>query len=124
MLTTDLLSDCASEENEEAVNAEKLFPIFNKDGMKPAETNKILFEGMEQTTKKWKGTGMGQLQIDAGQKEFGMKVCPQCEMTYNVHEAEDEIIHNRYHNAVNTLAFKVRCSVCPSALRQLVSATV
>lgn len=57
---------------------------------------------------KWKPIGNGQYQIDAGQKEFGMKQCAQCGMTYSVHEPEDELLHLNYHNSVDIFTFKVR----------------
>lgn len=40
------------------------------------------------------------------QKAFGLRTCPQCEMQYSVHEPKDELLHLKYHNCVNILAFK------------------
>lgn len=50
--------------------------------------------------------GDQQYQIDAGQKAFGLKQCPTCDMQYSVHEPEDELLHLKYHNSVNILSFK------------------
>lgn len=59
---------------------------------------------------KWKPIGDNQYQIDAGQKEFGLKQCGQCGMSYSVHEPEDEILHMKFHNSIEILSFKVRNS--------------
>lgn len=84
------------------------FPIFNKSSLSTGATpNKTLFDRINAGNKKWRAIGDRQYQIDAGQKEFGMKTCAQCEMSYSVHEPEDEQLHLQYHNAASTLAFKV-----------------
>lgn len=44
--------------------------------------------------------------MDIGQKEFGLRTCAQCDMQYSVHEPEDELLHQKYHNCVNILSFK------------------
>lgn len=101
-------SDCTSETNKDQDQTSfQYFPIFNKDSARP-KANRNLFEAVSNAGKKWKTIGDRQYQIDAGQKEFGMKMCPQCEMYYSVHEPEDEMLHLKYHNAINVLAFKVR----------------
>lgn len=88
----------------EASSSAPLFPIFHKD-YRP-RVNRELFQNTPNPLKKWKPIG-NQYQIDAGQKEFGIKTCPQCDMQYSVHEPEDEIMHIKYHNAIPILSFKV-----------------
>lgn len=90
-----------------------LFPIFRKS-FQEAQPCRDLYTHIANTTTnamlashKWKPIGNEQYQIDAGQKEFGMKQCGQCGMTYSVHEPEDELLHLKYHNSVEVLAFKV-----------------
>lgn len=60
---------------------------------------------MVKSTKEWRPIGNQQYQLDLGQKEFGLRTCPQCEMQYSVHEPEDELMHLKYHNCVNILTF-------------------
>lgn len=99
--------ECSSElikDNEQ--NSTNYFPIFNRDAAKPKQS-KTLFNSINNTNKKWKTIGDRQYQIDAGQKEFGIKTCAQCEMQYSAHEPEDEILHEKYHKAINILSFKV-----------------
>lgn len=64
------------------------------------------FTALNKTTKDWTPIGNQQYQLDVGQKEFGLRTCPQCEMQYSVHEPEDELLHLKYHNCVNVLSFK------------------
>lgn len=59
------------------------------------------------TLKKWKLIANNQLQIDAGQKKFGGHLCKVCGMFYTLHEPEEEILHEKYHNSINILKFKV-----------------
>lgn len=90
-----------------------LFPIFRKSFQEPQPIRDLYTHIANTTTNamlaanKWKPIGNEQYQIDAGQKEFGMKQCAQCGMTYSVHEPEDELLHLKYHNSVEVLAFKV-----------------
>ncbi|GAB0090025.1 N-acetyltransferase eco [Sergentomyia squamirostris] len=80
---------------------EKLFPIFEKN------FNPDIPKDAKTTVKRlWKPLLTGQLQIDAGQKEYGAKYCPECEMVYSVHEPEEETLHWNYHNALNILKFR------------------
>lgn len=103
-----LIAECSSELNKDNENSSvDYYPIFNRDAAKPKQS-KSLFNSINNANKKWKTIGDRQYQIDAGQKEFGIKTCPQCEMQYSAHEPEDEILHEKYHKAINILSFKVR----------------
>lgn len=90
---------------QKAGSSTSLYPIFNKDHR--PKPNRELFLNTHNSLKRWRPIG-NQYQIDAGQKEFGMKVCPQCEMHYSAHEPEDELLHIKYHNSLRILTFKVR----------------
>lgn len=62
-------------------NQDKIFPIFKKGFTAPAEDSQLV----KQTNKtKWKPSGSDQLQIDAGQKQFGAKECVECGFIYSV----------------------------------------
>ena len=54
------------------------------------------------------GGAEDQYQLDAGQKRFGATQCPECNVVYQVGDAEDENAHLNYHNSVRTLKFHVR----------------
>lgn len=86
-------------------SSEKLFPIFNKN-FNTKETKAPTFNTLPKTSKDWIPIGDQQYQLDVGQKEFGLRTCPQCEMQYSVHEPEDENLHMQYHNRVRLLTFK------------------
>lgn len=108
------MPDCASEQTMVTAAADlSLFPIFRKGFQEPQPIRDLYTHIADTTTNgmlalhKWKPIGNEQYQIDAGQKEFGMKQCAQCGMTYSVHEPEDELLHLKYHNSVEVLAFKV-----------------
>lgn len=112
----DLSADCASEQppaNIEDDSSSKLFPIFRKNFHVSSPIRDLYTHlALSATTttsveNKWKPIGNEQYQIDAGQKEFGMRQCAQCEMTYSVHEPEDELLHLKYHNSFDVFAFKV-----------------
>ena len=84
--------------------SEKLFPIFSKNFT--AKDNKVpTFSALNKAPKEWQPIG-NQYQLDVGQKEFGLRTCAQCDMQYSVHEPEDELLHQKYHNCVNILSFK------------------
>lgn len=84
---------------------EKLFPIFEKNFS--AKDGKVpTFNALNKPHKEWQPIGNQQYQLDVGQKEFGLRTCAQCEMQYSVHEPEDELLHLKYHNCVQTLSFK------------------
>lgn len=85
--------------------SEKLFPIFNKN-FNANETKAPTFNTLSKASKDWIPIGDQQYQLDVGQKEFGLRTCPQCEMQYSVHEPEDELLHMEYHNRVRVLTFK------------------
>lgn len=84
-----------------------MFPIFNKNFNGNNEKQGIAdFASLYKSSKDWIPIGEQQYQIDAGQKAFGLKQCPTCDMQYSVHEPEDELLHLKYHNSVNILSFK------------------
>lgn len=87
----------------------KVFPIFQKNfGATQSKSNdaNTSFSALNKSTNQWRPIGNQQLQIDAGQKSFGVRQCTQCNMEYSVHEPEDELLHLKYHNCVDALAFK------------------
>ncbi|CAO1363985.1 unnamed protein product [Diamesa tonsa] len=47
---------------------------------------------------KYLGIGNNQMQIDAGQKNFGIKECKDCGFQYNTNVPEDEKIHDKHHS--------------------------
>lgn len=105
-------ANAAATDSDEQTN-NKLYPIFcGQNGNKP-KTNaidKLHFNDVHQkgsTLQKWKSNGAKQLQIDAGQKAFGGQNCKSCGMFYSVHEPEEEILHQKFHNSRNKLVFKV-----------------
>lgn len=51
--------------------------------------------------------GKDQYQLDAGQKRFGATQCPECNVVYQIGDAEDENAHLNYHNSIRTLRFQV-----------------
>lgn len=84
-----------------------MFPIFNKNFNANNQKQSIAdFTSLHKSSKDWMPIGDQQYQIDAGQKAFGLKQCPTCDMQYSVHEPEDELLHLKYHNSVNILSFK------------------
>lgn len=100
--------DPPQDPNENATDAQpspKIFPIFQKN-FAPTQTKSSPFITVAKSTKEWRPIGNRQLQIDAGQKNFGLRQCNQCNMEYSVHEPEDELLHLKYHNCVDTLSFK------------------
>ncbi|KAK7076564.1 Establishment of cohesion 1 [Halocaridina rubra] len=42
-----------------------------------------------------------QMIIDAGQKEFGVRVCKECGMVYEIANQKDEEYHKEFHNLIN-----------------------
>lgn len=86
----------------------KVFPIFQKNfGATEARNNaRSPSTPLSKSAKDWRPIGNQQLQIDAGQKNFGMRQCTQCNMQYSVHEPEDEMLHLRFHSCVEALSFK------------------
>ena len=101
---------------DELPTASKYYPIFCKETFPTAAaaatttttTSKLLLPPKPvKTLKSWKGIGEQQLQIDAGQKRFGGTTCRECGMFYTVHEPEEEMLHEKFHNSVNLLNFRV-----------------
>lgn len=103
--TTDEVTPASSEQSSNDTNDQQLFPIFNKN-FKANIPKTTEFTSLAKVSKDWMPIGDQQYQIDAGQKAFGLRQCPQCDMQYSVHEPEDELLHLKYHNRVNILSFK------------------
>lgn len=76
-LTSSLKIVNANEENQE-----KIFPIFKKGFQAPLTDDTQT--GKQVIKNKWKPCGIDQLQIDAGQKQFGAKECVECGFIYSV----------------------------------------
>lgn len=81
-----------------------MFPIFSKN-FNANDSKAPTFGPLNKNAKEWVPIGNEQYQLDIGQKAFGLRTCPQCEMQYSVHEPEDELLHLKYHNCVNILTF-------------------
>lgn len=81
------------------------FPIFNKNTKQIKTYSGPFMKNKQKISKNWKGLGLNQYQIDAGQKEFGAKECHECGLIYSVHEPEDEMIHLNFHNSTNLFKF-------------------
>lgn len=104
--SNELKSPTTTQTNTHDRQSDKLFPIFHKD-FRAAATKTPTFNTLSaKTAKDWIPIGDQQYQLDVGQKEFGLRTCPQCEMQYSVHEPEDELLHREYHNRVKILTFK------------------
>nr|XP_019548585.2 N-acetyltransferase eco [Aedes albopictus] len=99
------------------VESNKLFPIFYKDHQRMVaaqsqseqDTCHGLFDAVRRKPKRlrisFRGAGSNQYQIDAGQKAYGALQCPECGLLYSVHEPEEELIHENYHNSLHILRF-------------------
>lgn len=86
----------------------KVFPIFEKN-FGAAEAKRAAQSpstATKRAAREWRPIGDHQFQIDAGQRNFGMRKCTQCNMQYSAHEPEDEMLHLRFHNCVEALSFK------------------
>lgn len=100
-------NDLTHESN--ATNKEKreFHPIFYKDHRQGEAKKDILSVPLPKTVK-WIPISDKQLQIDAGQKEFGSKNCNECSMFYTLHDPDDEMLHQKFHNnMMGVLNFKV-----------------
>lgn len=84
----------------------KLFPIFLSTETTTTKCNQSESIPLNRKRNTLKAFGMNQYQIDAGQKEFGAKQCPQCGLLYTVHEPEEEKLHMEYHESLYVLRFK------------------
>lgn len=87
-----------------------LYPVFRRTGT--ALKHKIdddssppLNASKPKTRRLWSAIGQ-QYQIDAGQKAFGGRECPECGLLYSVHEPEEEIIHDNFHKSMKILLFR------------------
>ncbi|XP_063695534.1 N-acetyltransferase ESCO2 [Culicoides brevitarsis] len=84
--------------------SQKLFPLFEKSQQKVVnlepEPKRV------KVTNEWRPIGDDQLQIDAGQKEFGAIECKTCGFIYTQHVPEDEMLHQQFHNSCQILNFK------------------
>ncbi|XP_055528320.1 N-acetyltransferase eco [Wyeomyia smithii] len=94
---------------------DNLFPIFHKDHQRTVQIRESTIEpslGLFDPTRRrrkhahnWRPIGANQYQIDAGQKEYGAQQCSGCGLIYSVHEPEEELIHENYHNSQHVLKF-------------------
>lgn len=66
-------------------------------------------KNMQWQSSKKCGGAEDQYQLDAGQKLFGATQCPECNVVYQLGNAEDENAHLNYHNSIQTLKFQVNC---------------
>ncbi|EFN83480.1 N-acetyltransferase ESCO2 [Harpegnathos saltator] len=93
---------------------EKYYPLFTKRYAAPSadfskETGKINKSTREKRNTQWQlsvKNGQDQYQLDAGQKHFGATQCPECNIVYQLGDAEDENAHLNYHNSIRTLKFQ------------------
>jgi N-acetyltransferase len=60
----------------------------------------ILDRIRDKISTKFFGFGHNQLQIDAGQKKFGITECKDCGLNYNTNVPEDEKIHEKHHESL------------------------
>lgn len=92
-------------ETKENATKSGLFPIFYN---RPQVKRKLVALGEQKTSpsrKVWKRIGDTQMQIDAGQRRFGATYCAECDLLYSVHEPEDELMHERFHQSLAVLKF-------------------
>ncbi|CAO1312383.1 unnamed protein product [Diamesa serratosioi] len=62
------------------------------------ENNEIVQSTTNRLKTKYLGIGSNQMQIDAGQKNFGITECKDCGFQYNTNVPEDEKIHDKHHS--------------------------
>lgn len=112
IIDSSMQYSCTSESivpksNATSKDKREFHPIFYKDH-RPSEAKKDLLSVPLPKTFKWIPISDKQLQIDAGQKDFGSKNCSECGMFYTLHDPEDEILHQKFHNnMMGVLNFKV-----------------
>lgn len=83
-------------------------PIFYKEHRRSEMKKDLLAVPLPKKLLKWVPISENQLQIDAGQKEFGSKNCSECGMFYTLHDPDDENLHQKFHNnMMGVLSFKV-----------------
>lgn len=112
--TDDTPMQCSSSTSASEINAvsnekREYHPIFYSDHRRATTSIKRdLLSVPLPKTYKWIPLSDKQLQIDAGQKEFGSKNCSECGMFYTMHDPEDEMLHQKFHNnMMGVLNFKV-----------------
>lgn len=94
-----------------SIEKREFHPIFYKDH-RPSDVKKDLLSVPVPKAFKWIPISDKQLQIDAGQKEFGSKNCSECGMFYTLHDPDDEILHQKFHNnMMGVLNFKVSAKI-------------
>lgn len=100
---TDKLSTCPSKESNG--KAAKLFPVFTKNDA----SVKGLQPKRQVVRSKFANVHLAddQYQLDAGQKNWGLTQCPQCDFVYSQNEPEDEQQHYEFHNKIQYLRFQV-----------------
>lgn len=104
--STGASAECSAISNEKR----EYHPIFYKDHQR-SDVKKDLLSVPLPKMFKWIPISDKQLQIDAGQKEFGSKNCSECGMFYTLHDPEDEMLHQKFHNnMMGVLNFKVNWS--------------
>ncbi|XP_029178269.1 N-acetyltransferase ESCO2 [Nylanderia fulva] len=101
--------------NNDTAKSGKVFPLFNKGYSAPnnifeetsnANATKSTKKNMQWQLSKKCGGAEDQYQLDAGQKSFGATQCPECNVVYQLGDAEDENAHLNYHNSIQTLKFQ------------------
>lgn len=118
-----LLQNLDGEEEENSPEATKASEVSSLDSLIDTLQGNTVEKSTETVKPKTKFMGLGknQMQIDAGQKKFGLVDCKECGFSYNVSESrdfcknktkilkfqtnvpEDEKIHNKHHLAVTTV---------------------
>ncbi|XP_011699284.1 PREDICTED: N-acetyltransferase ESCO2 [Wasmannia auropunctata] len=109
-------NDIEKETGEE--NTEKrYFPLFTKGYSEPDNIFKETLSNVKDATKavkknmQWQlskkaGGAEDQYQLDVGQKRLGATQCLECNVVYQLGDAEDENAHLNYHNSIRTLKFQ------------------
>lgn len=72
-----------------------------------AKANKMPKRNVQWQLSAKAGGAENQYQLDAGQKRFGATQCPECNIVYQLGDAEDENAHLNYHNSMRVLKFQV-----------------
>lgn len=113
----NLSLDNKNNNNDVAKSSEngKIFPLFKKGYSAPnniyeeasnVNATKSMKKNMQWQSSKKCGGAEDQYQLDAGQKLFGATQCPECNVVYQLGNAEDENAHLNYHNSIQTLKFQ------------------
>lgn len=105
--TSNTSESVVPDSNASSNEKREFHPIFYKDH-RPNDVKKDVMSVPLPKTFKWIPISDKQLQIDAGQKNFGSKNCSECGMFYTLHDPDDEILHQKFHNnMMGVLNFKV-----------------